>query len=157
MVEFDLVQEPRGDTLRRLIVAATETCDRFTFERSGMRLSERAMNVLTDLAPYLIGCEETTETPGSSLPWGTVTLCTYRLTAEAGAILGGAADGLYDWAEPELPQDLCFLRGSAAWLLNLATDRMAMIDVPRAEADALRARDPGLRLRERPSTSASTG
>lgn len=114
-----------------------------------MILSDRATDLLRRLEPFLIGCEETSETTGSVLLSGdTITLCTYRLVPEAAALLRESADRLYDWAEPELPQDLCLLRGTEPWLITLATDRAASLLIPRTEAQAIRVANPGLALRE---------
>ncbi|MEI0735530.1 hypothetical protein VQ056_00695 [Paenibacillus sp. JTLBN-2024] len=35
---------------------------------------------------------------------------------------------LYQWMQPEMPEDLCFLKNGKAWLINSAHERMSMID-----------------------------
>lgn len=151
ITQYDFVREPRGEQLRGLIAAGAAICDRFTFELSGMQLSSRADAVLVALEPFLMSRVETSETPGSTLLDGTITLCTYRLTYEPARILAGATDRLYDWAEPELPQDLCLLRGSQPWLITLAADRAASLIVTPGDARALSSG--GLKLRPAPQVT----
>lgn len=149
MTQYDFVREPRGEVLDQLIAAAVEACDRFTVERCRMVLDDRATQVFQRFEPFLIGCEETSETTGSTLwPGDTTTLCTYRLNADSAAVIRSSARGLYDWLEPDLPQCLCFLRGSEAWLINLAADRAGSLLLSPSEAQALQAAIPGLAIRQ---------
>lgn len=148
MTQYDFVREPRGEVLDQLITAAVVACDRFTIERSGMELNVRATEVLREFEPYLISCEETSETTRTILwPGDTTTLCTYRLNVDSAAVIRAATRRLYDWLEPDLPQCLCFLRGSEPWLVNLAADREGSLLLSPGEAQGLRAAIPGLKIR----------
>lgn len=152
MAQFDIVREPRGDVLNKLIDVALEACDRFTIERSEMVMSQRGAEVFRRLQPFLLSRAEVSETPGSIyVPPDTITLCTYSLDEEAAEVIRDATDALYGWVEPDLPQDLCFLRGSAPWLINNAPDRAACLVVSDEEAEAIRRAVPGLSLRRLPS------
>lgn len=149
MRQFEFAREPRGNVLHGLIRAATDACDRFTVELSGMYLSPHARDVQRKLEPFLIGCADVTMAPtGRMLAGDEVTLCTYRLVPEAATILRDAADHLYAWVEPDLPQDLCFLRGGDTWLINEASEEGAALLLTREEAEALQIKVPGLSLRE---------
>lgn len=149
MTQFELVREPRGEVLDRLIAEAVGVCDRFTVVLSGMVLGDRAELVIERLKPFLVGCEKTSETPGSiMLPADAITLCTYRLDADSAKVIREAARRLYDWVEPDLPQELCLLRQTEPWLINLAADRAAFLVTSPAEAERLRAAIPGLQLRQ---------
>jgi hypothetical protein len=149
MTQYELVREPRGEVLDRLIAEAVGVCDRFTFERSEMVLHDRAELVLERLKPFLIGCEKKSETPGSiMLPEDAITLCTYRLDADSATVIRESARRLYDWVEPDLPQDLSFLRQSEPWLINLAADRASFLVSSPSEAQRLQAAIPGLQLRQ---------
>jgi hypothetical protein len=152
MRQFDILREPRGQVLDQLIELAVQACDRFTVERSQMRLSPDAELVYSRLAPFLMECADVSETPGSILvPPDTITLCTYFLEPGSAAVLREATDHLYGWVEPDLPQDLCFLRGSDTWLINQAADEAACLVMTDEEADAIRIAIPGLALRNLPS------
>ena len=149
MAQYELVREPHGEVLDRLIAEAVGVCDRFTVELSGMVLGDRADLVLERIKPFLVGCETTAETPGSiTLPEYAVTLCTYRLDADSATVVRESARRLYDWVEPDLPQDLCFLRQTEPWLINLAADHAAFLVTSPNEAERLRAAIPGLQLRQ---------
>lgn len=144
--DYNVLREPRADVFRALVDAATGSCDRFLWVLSGMALKKCARVLLVRLEPFLIGCEDVAEYPGTVLMSGTITTCTYRLDRESGSILRGAADGLYEWVEPDLPQDLCFLWGPEPWLINMASDEEAVLHASEAEVAKLRAAIPGLEL-----------
>jgi hypothetical protein len=149
VTQFDFVREPRGEVLDGLIGEAVRVCDQFTVELSGMELDDQAKLVLERVEPFLVGCEKTWETPGSiMLPEDAVTLCTYRLNTESAMVIRESARGLYDWVEPNLPQDLCFLRETEPWLINLAADRAGSLVLSPSEAQTLRAAIPGLMIRQ---------
>jgi hypothetical protein len=152
MPQFDLMREPRGDVLSKLLDVAIEACDRFTVERSDMVMSPRGAEVYRRLQPFLLSQAVVSETPGSIyVPPDTVTLRTYSLDAEAAEVIREATDKLYGWVEPDLPQDLCFLRGSAPWLVNHAADEASCLVVSDDEAAAIEKAVPGLSLQKLPS------
>jgi hypothetical protein len=112
-----------------------------------MNLTDHAKSVLDSSSPFLLECEETDRYPAAVLPWGTVTICSYSLTLESARILLSATNRLFDWLEPDLPNDLCFLKGDEPWLITMASDRVALLALEQEEMDSLCRRIPGLRLK----------
>lgn len=144
--DYRLGHEPRGDELEALLSRAGEYCDRFLVALSGMELSEAGNQLLERLTPFLIQREETNHYPAATLPWGTLTVCTYRLDAQSRLILSAAAHRLFQWVEPDLPNDLCLLRGEQPWLVTMASDRVAIVTLDERQRDRLRETIPALRL-----------
>jgi hypothetical protein len=121
-------------------------CDAFLVALTKMELFPRGEELLTRFEPFLVERRETNEYPAGSLPWGTITVQTYRLERASLDLLLGAADRLFDWQEPELPNDLCLMRDDHAWLTTMASDGEAVLTLEEAELMDLSQRLPALRL-----------
>lgn len=69
----------------------------------------------------------------------------FRLCPETGALLKEAASSLYDWCQPVLPEDLCFLRpnGEAA-VTTIAHEHEALLTLTSEERSKLLEMIPGL-------------
>ena len=62
-------------------------------------------------------------------------------------ILVKAADGLFDWLEPRLPEDLCLLRSDGSpWLVTITHERDAYFVMSREEGLLLTSHIPSLRI-----------
>lgn len=146
MTDYLVTREPQGETLRNLISIAAERCNTFLFVLEDMALSERGTEVVARLEPMLLSREETNEYPAGTLPWDTVTAYTYRVTPESVAIVCEATDRLFSWLQPDLPNDLCFLRNGRPWMTTMASDRELLLTLDEAEYRELRSRLRGLRL-----------
>jgi len=73
----------------------------------------------------------------------TADVLTFRLERAVVALLAEHASSLYDWRQPELPEDLCLLRedGDAA-LVTIAHEHDAYLILSPAELDRLEAEIP---------------
>jgi len=145
-VDLRIAREPRGPQLRALLEVGLDYCDRFLVALTDMKRSQRAEELLASLEPFLIERRETNEYPAGSVPWCTITVSTYRLNRASLELLLAATDRLFDWLEPELPNDLCLLRGDEAWLITMASDRVALLALDGPERLDVSQRIPGLRL-----------
>lgn len=148
---FRIVREPGGSLLKAILDEGSRQCDVFLFALTGMGLSARAEQLLTDLDPYLLQCTDTNEYPAGTLPWGTIRVCSYSLSEGSLELLQAAAACLYDWQEPDLPSDLCLMRDGQPWLVTMASDRESVLVLEAEEAAALCAQIPDLVLRPTPS------
>jgi hypothetical protein len=62
----------------------------------------------------------------------------YRLDEASVPLLADAADGLFDWVQPALPEDLCLLRlDGTPWLVNIAHEEEAWLMLPDEEYQQL--------------------
>ena len=146
MTDWQLVSEPTGRTYAALLRACAELCDSFSFHTTGMRLDPSAEVLIEDLRPYLHLSEETAHTPGSVFATRTVNLARYRLTPDSLALLIGAADGLYAWAEPMLPNDIAMHAGGRSLLVTLGSDELAYLSLTEEELAAFRDSVPDLQV-----------
>src|SRR5690349_5480356 len=73
-------------------------------------LSSRGSEVLRKLQPFLVKQEETSEWPGTVLFGHTASVSHYTFDLASARVLRNAANSLYSWLQPELPEDLCLLR-----------------------------------------------
>jgi hypothetical protein len=82
-------------------------------------LTPHAVGLLRALAPYLIRTERVAEWPGTRLVGGRTSLhYLYRLTPESLAAISAAADDMFAWVNPELPEDIHFLRTDGTTVLG---------------------------------------
>jgi len=75
------------------------------------------------------------------------TILTYHLSSELLVILQTVTNGLYQWVQPELPEDLCFIRPDGEpILITIAHECDAYLDVTEPEAEDFVVMIPGLKL-----------
>lgn len=117
MLELEVHNNPSGDAYRRLIDLAFEKSERFHLVvRKDLSLSDRAKQVLNDLEPSLMRKVESSEWASTLLVSGTAYVHYYKADEHAYDVLQQAADALYDWQQPELPEDLAFFKAQGeAW------------------------------------------
>lgn len=130
-----------------LLDASLGSCDEFLLALTQMELRQSGKLVLLELSPFLLGCEKTALYPaGYMLDEDAITVCRYRLTADAIGILKRAARHLYAWQEPELPNDLCILRSGEPWLVTTAADEGGSLYLDQDELVAIQYLIPALRI-----------
>ncbi len=115
--------EPKGNIYRELLVYALSECKYFSFvtNKNKELFSSTEKKVLEELIPYLVRLEMRSEWPGTILLKGEALVYTYIFVQESAKILKNSATGLYQWQEPHLPDDLCFLRSDESpWLVTTA-------------------------------------
>jgi hypothetical protein len=75
----------------------------------------------------------------------TASVSSYRLDPGLVEALAGAVAGLYQWRQPELPEDLCLLRPDGSpWLVTIAHERDGYFTLDDAERAALVAALPSI-------------
>ena len=145
---YSIVQEPRGDVYRQLIVRSVDHGDTFLLVvRGSPPLSETGQAVMSSLRAFLISRTEDSEWPGTRLLDEKATLYRFSLTPAAAAVLAAAAQGLYSWVQPDLPEDLCvFTADGSPWLVTISHEHDAFMMLFPEEKEALAAQVPGLAL-----------
>lgn len=145
--DYLISREPRGQVYRSLLEVACDYCDRFLFALPNMEFSSETTTLLARLEPFLLECEETGEYPALVLLDGTVTVCHYRLDEASLDVLTSTTDQLYNWVQPDLPNDLCLLKGDRDWLTTMASCREAVLTLAHDEFVRLSDAIPDLRLK----------
>lgn len=103
-------------------------------------MGARARLLIASLTPHLVTEGASAEWPGTKLSHPTATVREYSLNDVSAHILRTAADGLYAWLSPNLPEDLCFLRADRSpWLASIAHENEGFLFLKGAgELDELR-------------------
>jgi hypothetical protein len=136
---YSIKQEPRGQIYEVLINAAARNCEFVTLiVRPKLGLSSLGMKVLELLRPFLIEQKEVDEWPGTKLLQGSATLLKYCLNESVAQILKTSAEGLFDWQQHQLPEDIGFLKGTGhPWLVSISHEHDAWLILSRDEYIAL--------------------
>jgi hypothetical protein len=146
--QFSITKEPVGPSYRKLIdIAVSQSARAYLVTRvDDGELSTRAKEALALLKSESMDCRTSSNWPGTELlDGGTATVREYRCTPRLAEALSTLASGLYEWIEPELPEDLGFLRSDGSpWLASIAHERDAFFVLSEAEAADLVEREPTL-------------
>lgn len=148
-IQISLVQEPRGSAYEKLLTFSIHDCtSALLVVRNSVTLSKNAKNVIKRLEPYLFSEEKSRKWPGTVLHDGdTALVMTYTLDHSLVTLLSEVAEGLYDWVQPNLPEDLCLLRRDGApWLVTIAHERDGYFELTDEELHRLRHSVPQLQL-----------
>ncbi len=115
---ISLTKNPQKKVYTDLIALAFDTCDTFHLVlRKDMGLSDALTDFLKQLDGSLIEVKEESEWASNILADGeTAFVYYYHTNSSAKAIILNAANSLYDWVYPELPEDLSFFKNGKEWL-----------------------------------------
>lgn len=144
---FDFNQEPREGVLRALLTGATTlaaTCG-FIIQNDPPP-SQRAIQLLAELGPYAKTSRKVTSWPGTELHGeSNAVQYQYAFSPLVAELLYEAAEGLYDWVSPNLPEDLHLLRQDGSVLLGcVAHEHDAWLEMQEQELAQLAETIPGL-------------
>lgn len=133
---YDFIEEPAADLLRSLLVEASELATTCGFVvQADFPTNQRATRLATELHSYLKTTEEVTSWPGTQL-YGEKQAIRYEylFSQHVAGLLSEAADGLYDWVTPDLPEDLHLLRqDGSVFLGSVAHERDAWLEAEQDE------------------------
>jgi len=121
---------PKDMTYRDLIDLAFEICDEFILVvRSEISKTDNMYNVLWELQYSLREVKEQFEWPGTiyggELP---VLVYYYDTNNPAKETLKRASNSLHDWVQPNLPEDLSFIKNHVPWLINTSHECESYIE-----------------------------
>jgi len=146
---FTISEEPRERLYECIIeLAAGQAATAYLIVRSTIQLTEQARSVLLKLRAFEIAVKTVSQWPGTALSGGaTAEMHQYRVDRELVQVLRTAAEGLYEWQQPELPEDLGFVRhdGSVS-LASIAHEQDSYCELSQTEKEALLKRCPDLAL-----------
>lgn len=137
---YYLAKELRGNIYYSLINYAKNYCDTILLViRNSVWIEPTVETILKQLEQFLKSKVSGSEWPGTRLFYGaTATIYRYKLCPESAEILKGAADGLYNWVQPELPEDICLLRSDDShWLVTISHEKESYLMLTPEEKDYL--------------------
>lgn len=115
---YDIKAEPRGDLYKSLVeFCAVRSRILLLVLRDVEWLTDSARSLFQRLEPFLLSKQKATEWPGTRLTEGQATVFRYRTAPELVRLIQDATEGLYEWQQPERPEDLAFLRSDETPLL----------------------------------------
>jgi hypothetical protein len=133
---FTFAEEPRGAVYDRLLEVGLTESERLGLIVQKFRSYPTSMEkVLDTLSPYLIEMNDVSEWPGTRLVGGhTVELRLYRFEPPVKDLLQFIVNGLFDWENPELPDDPHLLRADGStWLGCIAHEEDAWLELTTME------------------------
>lgn len=122
-------ENPKGETYEKLIDLAFELCDEFHLVvRRDLGSTRQLEPILKELESSLKEMVVTNEWTGTLLGGGQKAKVYYYSADEhARKIVKERADSLYEWMQPNLPEDLSFLKKGKPWLVNIAHEEESYI------------------------------
>ena len=143
---FDVIQEPRGDVLQKLIRnLAQRASSVLMVVRDDPALSEAGRGLLARLQPELVEQKRRSSWPGTILSTSEATV--FRFTPSRAVLdeLERASDGLYGWQQPALPEDLALLRDDGTEILaSICHENDAYLEITDEEFQVLTMAVPAL-------------
>lgn len=119
---YDIIAEPHDGALAELITfCADRSKEVLLVVREKDWLTDSARRFLSEVSPWLISQEQSSEWPGTCLISATASISKFSITPHFMSILREHVTRLYQWQQPDLPEDLCFIRQDGTPLLVTIT------------------------------------
>ena len=141
---YGIAREPAGDRYRQLIDVGLRHGDKLLLVlRNELRLGDRGAEVLAKLKRHLIEITHESEWPGTELVGHTAVVHRFRFDFTSAEVLKESANRLYEWVQPERPEDLCILRSDGSpWLVSITHERWAHLMLTEDEAEEFKREAP---------------
>jgi hypothetical protein len=148
---FDIISEPVDNTYQQLLAKChAYSATVMLVVRDLDYLSPVACGLLERIHDWNIGKDKRSDWPGTIIKNFLATIYTYRCDPGLLTELQTVATRLYQWVQPELPEDLCFLRPDGSPILvSIAHERDAYLVLSQQEVNDLLVAVPALALRRR--------
>jgi hypothetical protein len=141
---YTFASEPAGKTYSLLLSSAVGLCKRtLLVVRPDLGLSSAGADLLERLRPHGLRAHARSSWPGTVLVQGSASVHESAFNATVARTLHSAAQRLFQWRQPELPEDLCLLREDGSpWLTTIAHEQEAYLSLSDAELEKLNRRFP---------------
>lgn len=143
-IVLDVVREPRNEAHTELLgfVGRLGTVALLVVRRE-TAFNTQGQNCLDELSPWLIESIQASSWPGTQLLGHTATLHRFRIDERFLGHIGNLASGLFDWQQPDRPEDLCVLRSDGSTVLEtIAHERNARLYLTPSEWAAMQQQTP---------------
>lgn len=143
---YTLVRQPTGETYQMLIDAlAANAAEAVLVVRDDLGLSRKAERLLQDLLGRGGRSERASRWPGTELSDSDAELVRVPPDQDVVRILRKSVSGLYEWLQPDWPEDLCFLRADGSTVLGtISHESDAFLELSVDEYESLVRSVPGL-------------
>jgi RHS repeat-associated protein len=146
MKAYRIGLEPEGDVYAGLLEAAlTISKSGLLVVRDTIELAPSGAAILAELNEFMLNKARSNRWPGTTLLDSEATVYRFAVRPESIDVLRRAANALYEWQQPDRPEDLAFLRDDdTPWLFSIAHEDEAFLVVTERELESTRARLPRL-------------
>ena len=111
--------DPKDNAYRDLIDLAFEVCDTFILVvRKSLFFNQNADYLLEELKSSLKEVKEQYEWPGIISAGKPAKVYYYNTDINARTIIKTVTNSLHSWVQPDLPEDLSFIKDGKSWLIN---------------------------------------
>lgn len=118
----------KGKSYKELIDVACKYSDKFILvKRDDIEISKNAYKVINILEDSLIEVKEQSQWPGTMLDGAFAKVYYYRIDNNSREVLKKESNALFSWMQPNLLEDLCFLRNDKPWIIVTAHERECYI------------------------------
>lgn len=135
---YSFVAEPKGPAYKELIKYSLGTCNEFILVVRPTLLLEDDGEVLKQLLPFFIKKLQLQSWPGTTLLKGSAWVYFYKLTPHSAKVLLNSVNSLFDWSQPQLPEDLSLMREDGSpWLVSISHERDSYLYLSEDEFEKL--------------------
>lgn len=114
-----IVSNPKDNTYRELIDLAFDISDTFILiMRQDIFFNQNADYLLEELKSSLKEVKEQYEWPGIISAGKPAKVYYYNTDINARIIIKAVTNSLHSWVQPDLPEDLSFIKNGKPWLIN---------------------------------------
>ena len=129
--------EPAGSRYHDLLRLAQRWCSYATLVMQDFRWTGHALAAAEELRPWHAADVSSLEWPGTQV-LKAAKVMVFRFEAASADVLGRLARRLYQWEQPDLPEDLCLFRPTGEpWLVSIAHESDGWVNVTRDELPAV--------------------
>lgn len=125
-----ITSDPQNDVYKSLIDLSFDVCDEFILvvrKDAGLNFNDNGKLVLQKLNGSLKEMREQSKWAGTELRGSTAYVYYYGTDNQAREIIKEVSNSLYSWVQPDLPEDLSFIKNGKSWLINTAHERESCI------------------------------
>jgi len=136
---YNLQIEPSEKEYKNLLDYASVDC-RYALIviRDTIRLSFHGQKIMGKLSNYLHKEQQTDQWPGTKLLDRKARVLEYHYVPEVAEIFKTNTSKLFQWLQPDLPEDLCLLReDETPWLVTISHEKDAYFVLSEKEKDNL--------------------
>jgi len=147
MKSYRIAIEPVDDVYTGLLAASPKLSSAgFLAVRATIDLAKRGREILGKLRAFLIRESRDSQWPGTVLLANqAATVFRFSICPESVEILQRSANRLYEWQQPDLPEDLGLLRADGTpWLISITHESEAYVIAADQELQWLKGEVPGL-------------
>lgn len=96
-------------------------------------ISENINQLILELFPFLIEKKIVTEWPGTTLLSGSANQYKYYFNKDSAQLLSSYNNELYEWIQPQLPEDICLYKDSIPIFVSITHEQEAYFELDENE------------------------